>query len=211
MSGQSKQNPRQSDGAKMKKQSGTGIGASVARLAVIVVTLAAVCIFSGDRNGAAAGLGVVAHAQAQSPVPSVTQKEKTVAERAAGTFDVKVEAQGEADKGEGATLGRYSLDKQYHGDLEGTARGTMLTAGTEVKGSAGYVALERVTGSLKGRSGSFVLQHSATMTRGEPQLSITVVPDSGSGQLVGLTGKMNIIITAGKHSYEFDYSLPAVQ
>jgi hypothetical protein len=144
-------------------------------------------------------------------IPSVAQKENIVAEHAAGAFDVKVEAQGEADKGDGSTLGRYSLDKQYHGDLEGTAKGTMLTAGTEVKGSAGYVAMERVTGSLKGRSGSFVLQHSATMTRGEPQLSITVVPDSGSGQLVGLTGKMNIIIAAGKHSYEFEYSLPAGQ
>jgi hypothetical protein len=87
----------------------------------------------------------------------------------------------------------------------------MLSAGTEVKGSAGYVAMERVTGTLKGRSGSFVLQHNATMTRGEPQLSITVVPDSGSGQLVGITGKMNIIIAAGKHSYEFDYTLPAPQ
>jgi hypothetical protein len=144
-------------------------------------------------------------------IPSVAQKEKTVAEHAAGTFDVKVEAQGEADKGDGSTLGRYSLDKHYHGDLEGTAKGTMLTAGTEVKGSAGYVALERVTGTLQGRSGSFVLQHSATMTRGEPQLSITVVPDSGSGQLVGLSGKMNIIIAAGKHSYEFDYTLPPAQ
>jgi Protein of unknown function (DUF3224) len=144
-------------------------------------------------------------------IPSIAQKEKIVAEHAAGAFDVKVEAQGEADKAEGSTLGRYSLDKQYHGDLDGTATGTMLTAGTDVKGSAGYVAMERVTGTLKGRSGSFVLQHSATMTRGEPQLSITVVPDSGSGQLLGLSGKMNIIIAAGKHSYEFDYTLPAAQ
>lgn len=144
-------------------------------------------------------------------VPSMAQKEKTVAEHAAGAFDVKVAAQGEADKGDGSTLARYSLDKQYHGDLDGTSKGTMLTAGTEVKGSAGYVAMERVTGMLKGRRGSFVLQHSATMTQGEPQLSITVVPDSGSGQLVGITGKMNIIIAAGKHSYEFDYTLPAPQ
>ncbi|MGA7842293.1 MAG: DUF3224 domain-containing protein [Candidatus Acidiferrales bacterium] len=143
-----------------------------------------------------------------SPIPSVAQKENTVAQHAAGAFDVKVEAQGEPDEAGGSTLGRYSLDKQYHGDLEATAKGTMLTAGTEVKGSAGYVAMERVTGTLQGRSGSFVLQHTATMTRGEPQLSITVVPDSGSGQLVGLTGKMNIIIAAGKHSYEFDYTLP---
>ena len=144
-------------------------------------------------------------------IPSIAQKEKTVAEHAAGPFDVKMEAQGEPDKADGSTLGRYSLDKQYHGDLEGTAKGTMLTAGTDVKGSAGYVAMERVTGTLKGRSGSFVLQHTATMTRGEPQLSITVVPDSGSGQLAGITGKMNIIIAAGKHSYEFEYSLPAGQ
>jgi len=144
-------------------------------------------------------------------IPSVAQKEKTVAEHAAGPFDVKMEPQGEPDKADGITLSRYSGDKQYHGDLDGTAKLIMLAAGTEVKGSAGYVAMERVTGSLKGRSGSFVLQHSATMTRGEPQLSITVVPDSGSGQLVGLTGKMNIIIAAGKHTYEFEYSLPAGQ
>jgi hypothetical protein len=178
---------------------------------IAVIALAAMCIISGVGNGATAGLGFVGHAQAQAPVPSGVQKEKPAAEHAAGAFDVKVEAQGEAEKGEGSTLGRYSLDKQYHGDLEATAKGTMLTAGTEVKGSAGYVAMERVTGTLKGRSGSFVLQHSATMTRGEPQLSISVVPDSGSGQLAGLTGKMTIIVAAGKHSYEFDYTLPAAQ
>src|SRR6202167_5186821 len=91
-------------------------------------------------------------------IPSVAQKEKTVTEHAAGAFDVKLEPQGEADKGDGSTLGRYSLDKQYHGDLEPTSKGTMLTAGTEVKGSAGYVAVERITGTLKGRSGRFVLQ-----------------------------------------------------
>jgi len=142
-------------------------------------------------------------------IPCVAQKEKTVAEHAAGGFEVKVEAQGDADKAEGSTLGRYSLDKQYHGDLEGTSKGTMLTAGTEVKGSAGYVAIERVTGTLKGRRGSFVLQHSSTLTRGEPLQSITVVPDSGTGQLAGLTGKMTIIIAEGKHSYEVEYSLPA--
>lgn len=196
----------------MKKQSGKWVGASLARLLLIVaIASAAICILSEGGNGITAGPGFIARAQAEPPVPSVAQKEKTVAEHAAGTFDVKVEAQGEADKADGSTLGRYSLDKQYHGDLEGTAKGTMLTAGTEVKGSAGYVAMERVTGTLKGRSGSFVLQHSATMTRGEPQLSITVVPDSGSGQLVGIAGKMNIIIAAGKHSYEFDYTLPATQ
>jgi hypothetical protein len=84
----------------------------------------------------------------------------------------------------------------------------MLTAGTAVKGSAGYVALEQVTGTLNGRKGSFVLQHSATMDRGVPHLSITVVPDSGTDQLTGLAGSMNIIITEGKHSYDFEYTLP---
>jgi len=196
----------------MKNQSGTNRGASPARLVLIeVVALAAICIFSGAGNDASTGLGDVAHAQAQPPVPSVAQKQKTVAEHAVGPFDVKMEPQGEPDKADGITLARYSGEKQYHGDLDGTAITIMLTAGTEVKGSAGYVAMERVTGSLKGRSGSFALQHSGTLTRGEPQLSITVVPDSGTGQLVGITGKMNIIIAAGKHSYEFDYTLPTAQ
>ena len=101
-----------------------------------------------------------------------------------------------------------SIDKQFHGDLEATSKGEMMTAATAVKGSAGYVAMEQVTGKLNGRSGSFILQHSATMNRGVPQLSITVVPDSGTDQLVGLTGTMNIIITDGKHSYDFEYTLP---
>jgi hypothetical protein len=105
-------------------------------------------------------------------------------------------------------MGRMTIDKQFHGDLEATSKGQMLTAMTETKGSAGYVAVERVTGRLHGRSGTFALQHSGTMTRGVPQLTITVVPDSGTGQLVGLTGKMMINITDGKHSYDFEYTLP---
>jgi hypothetical protein len=84
----------------------------------------------------------------------------------------------------------------------------MLTVGTDVKGSAGYVAIERVTGTLNGRTGSFVLQHIGTLTRGAPVQSITVVPDSGTGQLSGLTGKLTVIIDSGKHSYAFDYTLP---
>ena len=128
---------------------------------------------------------------------------------AKGTFEVKASQQKpDNTDAEAANIGRMSLDKQYHGDLEGTGKGEMLAAGTEVKGSAGYVAMERVTGTLHGRSGSFVLQHNGTMTRGTPELTITVVPDSGTGQLVGLAGKMKIIITDGKHSYEFDYALP---
>jgi hypothetical protein len=100
-----------------------------------------------------------------------------------------------------------SIDKQFHGDLEGTSKGQMLTAGTAVEGSAGYVAIERVSGMLHGRRGTFVLQHSGTMTRGAPQLSVTVVPDSATGELVGLAGKMTITISDGKHSYDFEYTL----
>ena len=125
---------------------------------------------------------------------------------ARGPFEVKLTPQTDAS-GE-PTVGRMSIDKQFHGDLEGTSKGQMLTAMTDVKGSAGYVAIERVSGTLHGRSGSFALQHTATMTRGTPSLSITVVPDSGTGQLMGITGTMNIIIDQGKHSYDFEYTLP---
>jgi hypothetical protein len=102
-----------------------------------------------------------------------------------------------------------SLDKQWQGDLTGVSQGEMLSFGTGAKGSSGaYVALEQFTGTLAGRSGSFVLQHTGTMTRGVPKLTITVAPDSGTGQLVGLTGMMNITIADGKHSYDFEYTLP---
>jgi hypothetical protein len=110
-------------------------------------------------------------------------------------------------KSEGSTIGRMSIEKQFHGDLEGTSDGEMLTGMTAVKGSAGYVALEQVTGTLNGRSGTFILQHSGTMTRGVPELAIAVVPDSGTGQLVGLSGKMAIQLADGKHSYELEYTL----
>jgi hypothetical protein len=127
---------------------------------------------------------------------------------ASGTFEVKLNPLVLDDNAEDATLGRMSIDKQFHGDLDATSKGQMLTAGTGVKGSAGYVAIERVSGTLHDRSGTFVLQHSGTMTRGAPQLTITVVPDSGTGQLAGLAGKMAIKIADGKHSYDFDYTLP---
>jgi uncharacterized protein DUF3224 len=122
---------------------------------------------------------------------------------AAGNFDVKLVPQPDADP----ALSRMSIEKQFHGDLDAASQGQMLAAGTAVKGSAGYVAIEKVTGSLHGRTGSFVLQHNATMNRGTPSLTIAVVPDSGTGQLTGLTGAMNIVITDGKHFYEFDYTL----
>ena len=127
--------------------------------------------------------------------------------RASGTFEVTLNPQAPYNQDEGSTLGRLSIDKQFHGDLRATSKGEMLSAGTGVKGSAGYVAIERVSGALHGRSGTFVLQHSGTMTRGAPQLSITAVPDSGTGQLVGLAGTMMINIEDGKHSYEFEYTL----
>lgn len=108
-----------------------------------------------------------------------------------------------------AGLGRRSIDKRFHGDLEATSHGEMLAAGTGVPGSAGYVALERVSGTLHGRSGSFVLQHNGTMDRGTPTLTIGVVPDSATGELAGLRGSMRIVIDAqGGHSYAFDYTLP---
>ena len=126
---------------------------------------------------------------------------------ATGTFEIKMTPQD--DKSTDKSLGRVTIEKEWHGDLEGTSKGQMLTAMTEVKGSAGYVAIERVTGTLYGRTGTFALQHSATMNRGVPQLSINVVPDSGTGQLVGITGKFDIQIDSGKHSYDFEYTLPA--
>lgn len=125
--------------------------------------------------------------------------------KATGPFDVKMTPASAAD----AAVGRFTLDKKYHGDLEGSGSGEMLTALTAVKGSAGYVAIEKVTGTLAGRSGTFQLQHAGTMNRGASSLSISVVPDSGTGELAGLTGKMSISIAAdGAHYYTLDYSLP---
>ncbi|MCB1163319.1 DUF3224 domain-containing protein [bacterium] len=107
-----------------------------------------------------------------------------------------------------APLGRLSIDKRITGDLDATTRGQMLSAGTATKGSAGYVAIEQVTGTLQGKRGSFVLMHTGLMARGEPSLSVVVVPDSGTGELAGITGAFEIIIADGKHAYAFSYSLP---
>ena len=135
-----------------------------------------------------------------------TQKGAAMTNHATGTFEVKLNPQD--DKSDDKTLGRMTIEKQWHGDIEGTSKGQMLTGGYVTKGSAGYVAIEKVSGTLKGRKGTFILQHSATMTRGEGQLTITVVPDSGTDQLEGLTGKLTIKIADGKHSYDFEYTLP---
>ena len=126
---------------------------------------------------------------------------------AIGTFEVEIKPQNEPDVVGGVTLGRMSLDKQFHGDLEAVGKGEMLSARTGVAGSAGYVAIERVTGALHGRQGSFVFQHAGSMNRGEQQLSITVVPDSGTEQLTGISGVFTLTIVDGKHFYTFDYDL----
>ncbi|MBV8665524.1 MAG: DUF3224 domain-containing protein [Burkholderiaceae bacterium] len=128
--------------------------------------------------------------------------------QAKGSFEVKITPQPLGHPEEGAPLGRMLVDKQFHGDLEAVGVGEMLAAGNGAKGSSGgYVAIERVTGVLQGKSGSFILQHSGTMTRGVPQLSITVVPDSGTGELAGISGSIKIDIAEGKHFYTFDYAL----
>jgi Protein of unknown function (DUF3224) len=132
-----------------------------------------------------------------------------VIHRASGAFDVKMSPLG-ADAGVGdPTVGRMSLEKQFHGDLEATSKGQMLAVGTDVKASAGYVAMERVVGTLHGRAGTFALQHSGTMTRGVPDLRITVVPDSGTGELTGLAGTLTITVVDKKHFYEFEYTMSA--
>ena len=128
--------------------------------------------------------------------------------QASGTFDVTLTPQAPDDNVADQPVGRMSIDKQFHGDLDAISKGHMLAAGTGVKDSAGYVAIERVSGTLHGRSGTFVLQHSGTMARGVGRLSVTVVPDSGTGQLEGLAGTMAIVITDGEHLYEFEYTLP---
>jgi Protein of unknown function (DUF3224) len=127
---------------------------------------------------------------------------------ARGTFEVKLAPLAGGEAVDGVSLGRMSLDKQFKGGLEGRGQGEMQTALTAVQGSAGYVAIERFTGKLDGREGSFVLQHSGLMNRGAPSLVVTIVPDSGTGQLVGLAGTMVIEITGGEHRYDVEYSLP---
>jgi hypothetical protein len=135
-----------------------------------------------------------------------TQKEAAMTTtHARGTFEVKLTPQD--DKTGEPTLGRMTIDKQIHGDLEGTSKGQMLTAGPDANGSGVYVAIEKVSGTLDGRKGTFLLHHTGVMTRGAPQLTITVVPDSGTGELKGITGKMTIEIVDRKHEYTLEYRL----
>jgi hypothetical protein len=136
------------------------------------------------------------------------QKETPMPHHATGTFEVKVIPLDPAFKAEDNSIGRYSLDKQFHGALEATSKGEMLSGMGTVKGSGSYVAIERVTGSLDGRTGTFILQHNGTMQNGVYHMNVIVVPDSGTSQLTGLQGAMEIIIKDGKHSYDFSYTLP---
>jgi hypothetical protein len=128
---------------------------------------------------------------------------------AEGTFDVKNSPLAADEPLAGTAIGRYGLDKQFHGDLEGVSKGEMLGAGTPATGTAGYVAIEQVTGTLNGRSGSFAMQHFGTMEDNKFDLVVKVVPGSGTEGLTGISGTMTIKIVSGKHSYQFDYSLPA--
>jgi Protein of unknown function (DUF3224) len=133
--------------------------------------------------------------------------------KVSGTFDVKMQPQPAPestapDLAPNTTLARLLLDKRYHGELSASGQGQMLSAVTTTPGSAAYVAIEQVSGTLAGKAGSFVLQHTGLMNRGDKQLTITIVPDSGTGQLAGLQGQMDIRIVDGQHFYDLSYSLP---
>ena len=167
------------------------------RLALTFLTLAALA-FAQAPNAA------------KTPAPKGSPSKMTMT-TARGTFDIKTYPQKPDNPQEEATgFGRLTSDKQFHGDLDATSQGVMLASGTGAPGSSGgYVAFEKVTGKLHGRAGSFLFQHSGTMSRGATSMSVTVVPDSGTGELTGITGKMKIIIEGKTHSYEFEYALPA--
>lgn len=126
--------------------------------------------------------------------------------KAIGQFTVKLELQEASVLADKAVIGRRTLDKHFQGDLEATSCGEMLAVMTAVEGSMAYVALEKVTGTLAGKQGSFVLQHASQMVRGKPFQSIRVVPDSGTDELIGLEGEMQIDIRDGEHYYHFEYN-----
>jgi hypothetical protein len=170
---------------------------TMTQMRYISAAIVIVCLWLGAAAAAA-------HAQASAPISTVAKEQQM--HHATGTFDVKLTPQISDPP-----LGRMTIEKQWHGALEGSSKGEMLTAGSGAKGSSGsYVALEHFTGTLNGRRGSFILQHNGTMTRGTPHLVVSVVPDSGTDQLGGLTiSQFNLIIQDGKHSYDFEFSLPA--
>jgi hypothetical protein len=153
-------------------------------------------------------LSAACFALPQAPAAKLLRKDPVMTRHAEGTFEAKTTPVAADEVLAGTAIGRFSLVKQYHGDLEGPSKGEMIAAGELAKGNAGYVALEQVTGTLHGRTGSFALQHTGTMEGGAYKLTVTVVPGSGTGDLVGLAGTLTIVIEKGKHSYTFDYTLP---
>jgi Protein of unknown function (DUF3224) len=164
------------------------------------IVCAAMCLLFAISLAAIAGI--------RSPASTAIQKEPIMTHHAVGTFEVNIIPQKpDNPQAESAKLGRMSIDKQFDGDLKGVSTGEMLSVITEHEGSAGYVAIERVNGTLQGRSGTFALQHFGTMTRGVPQMNVSVVPDSGTGQLTGLAGTMTINIVDKKHFYDFAYTI----
>jgi hypothetical protein len=166
---------------------------AIMRLRSLATTAAALLLAAGGAGAA----------------PTTTQEHTMTSYTATGPFDVQLAPQPLSGVAEHSGLGRMSLDKRFHGALEAASTGEMLAFRSATSGSAGYVAMETVSGTLDGRAGSFVLQHSSTMMRGEPAQSITVVPDSGTGALAGLAGRMVVeIAPGGAHSYRFDYALP---
>jgi hypothetical protein len=153
-------------------------------------------------------LGAAIQTYSQAPPAKLLRKDPIMTRHAEGSFDVKTTPIAADDATMGTLIGRYSLVKQYHGDLDASSKGEMLSAGDPSSGNAGYVAIEQVTGTLAGHTGSFALQHIGTMEGGSYKLSVVVVPGSGTAQLTGIAGTLTIIIASGKHSYVFDYSLP---
>ena len=148
-------------------------------------------------------------AHSQGPPSRLQRKDPVMTRHAEGTFDVKTTPLPGDEATKDTLIGRYSLVKQFHGDLEAVGKGEMLGAGDPSSGNAGYVAIEQVTGTLHGRRGSFALQHIGAIEHGNYKLSVAVVPGSGGGELAGIAGTMTITISNGKHSYDFEYTLPA--
>jgi hypothetical protein len=150
-------------------------------------------------------------AQAQNGM-ATTDRRARVTMHARGTFVVKISPAEASVLGQEAGMGRMTIDKTFSGDIDGTSKGEMLTGGTEATGAMAYVALERVSGTLNGHRGSFLLMHNASMLKSDPAsgvMQVTVVPQSGTDELAGLSGKLTITIEAGKHSYNLEYELPS--
>ena len=145
---------------------------------------------------------------AQKPDTKSIAKDALMSLHAEGTFEVRNSPLGADDALNSTAIGRFALDKQFHGDLEGVSKGEMLGAGNPATGTAGYVAIEQFTGALDGRNGSFALQHFGTMEDNKFDLLVRVVPGSGTGELIGISGTMTISPINGKHSWKFDYNLP---